>query len=441
MKEIAVGMISLGCSKNRVDSELMLGELARAGYCFTADPAQADVIIVNTCGFIEKAKEESIHTILEMAQYKKSGRLKGLIVAGCLSQRYRQELPIELPEVDGFLGVTAYEKVVEAVEQVLRKSRYEQFDAPTAQGCYQNRVLTTPSHYAYVKIAEGCNNRCSYCAIPYIRGKLQSRAMEDIRAEVEALLARGVKEVILVAQDTTKYGQDLYGKPMLAELLDDLAQLRGLEWLRILYCYPENITEELLDTMLRHKCIVKYLDIPIQHIDDDVLKRMNRRASRDSIYRVVRMIREKSSDFVIRTTLIAGFPGETEREFETLKQGVLELEFDRLGVFAYSREEGTPAAGFDGQIEEEIKEVRVAELMSIQQRISMEANKRRLGTICRVLIEERLEDGSYAGRSPGEAPEIDGVVLVESEQPLKSGEFYDVKLTGADSYDLYGEIV
>ena len=439
MKEIQIGVISLGCSKNRVDTELMLGALQHRNVSFVADPAQADVIIINTCGFIESAKQESIDTILEMAQYKKTGYLKALIVAGCLSERYREELMQELPEVDAFLGVNAYDAIAEAVDHALAGEAFSEFSAPKAEGNYLDRVLTTPSYYAYVKIAEGCNNRCSYCAIPYIRGNLQSRTMEDIEAEVRMLLKAGVREIILVAQDTTRYGMDLYGKPMLCELLERLAVLPGIVWLRVLYCYPENITDELLDVMQKHETIVKYLDIPIQHLDDTVLKRMHRRNRQDATYSLVRKIRQKNPNFIIRTTLIAGFPGETEEQFAVLRQGVEDLAFDRMGVFAYSQEEGTPAAEFPDQVPEEEKEARRDTLMEIQQAISLAANERRVGKIYRVLVEGAgEEDGTYWGRSYAEAPDIDGQILIHSQRPLAEGEFVPVKIESADAYDLYG---
>lgn len=439
MKEIQIGVISLGCSKNRVDTELMLGALQHRNVSFVADPAQADVIIINTCGFIESAKQESIDTILEMAQYKKTGYLKALIVAGCLSERYREELMQELPEVDAFLGVNAYDAIAEAVDHALAGEAFSEFSAPKAEGNYLDRVLTTPSYYAYVKIAEGCNNRCSYCAIPYIRGNLQSRTMEDIEAEVRMLLKAGVREIILVAQDTTRYGMDLYGKPMLCELLERLAVLPGIVWLRVLYCYPENITDELLDVMQKHETIVKYLDIPIQHLDDTVLKRMHRRNRQDATYSLVRKIRQKNPNFIIRTTLIAGFPGETEEQFAVLRQGVEDLAFDRMGVFAYSQEEGTPAAEFPDQVPEEEKEARRDTLMEIQQAISLAANERRVGKIYRVLVEGAgEEDGTYWGRSYAEVPDIDGQILIHSQRPLAEGEFVPVKIESADAYDLYG---
>ena len=345
----------------------------------------------------------------------------------------------ELPEVDAFLGVNAYDAIAEAVDHALAGEAFSEFSAPKAEGNYLDRVLTTPSYYAYVKIAEGCNNRCSYCAIPYIRGNLQSRTMEDIEAEVRMLLKAGVREIILVAQDTTRYGMDLYGKPMLCELLERLAVLPGIVWLRVLYCYPENITDELLDVMQKHETIVKYLDIPIQHLDDTVLKRMHRRNRQDATYALVRKIRQKNPNFIIRTTLIAGFPGETEEQFAVLRQGVEDLAFDRMGVFAYSQEEGTPAAEFPDQVPEEEKEARRDTLMEIQQAISLAANERRVGKIYRVLIEGAGEqEGTYWGRSYAEAPDIDGQILIHSQRPRAEGEFVPVKIESADAYDLYG---
>lgn len=440
MSKLKIGMVSLGCSKNRVDSELMLGALQNE-YVFTGNPAEADAIIVNTCGFIESAKQESIDAILEMAEYKKTGSLKALIVCGCLAGRYQQELSSQLPEVDAFLGVTAYDKIAEAVQKALHSQHFEVYDAPKAEGDYQNRVLTTPSHYAYVKIAEGCNNRCAYCAIPAIRGNLQSRSIEDIKAEVQMLLEKGVREIILVAQDTSKYGADLAGRSMLCELLEALAPLPGLKWLRLLYCYPDGITDELLDTMVKYKNIVHYLDIPIQHLSDSVLGRMNRKNTHASTYAAVEKIRRKDPGFILRTTLIAGFPGETEEEFAELKKGVEELAFDRLGVFAYSQEEGTVAAEMPEQVEESVKEARVEQLMLLQQEISLRANEARVGQCLEVLIEQYLpEEQIYLGRSYGEAPEIDGSIVVRSEEPLECGAFYMVTIQQADEYELFGGV-
>lgn len=440
MSKLKIGMVSLGCSKNRVDSELMLGALQNE-YVFTGNPEEADAIIVNTCGFIESAKQESIDTILEMAEYKKTGSLKALIVCGCLAGRYQRELSEQLPEVDAFLGVTAYDKIAEAVQKALSSQHFEAYDAPKAWGDYQNRVLTTPSYYAYVKIAEGCNNRCAYCAIPAIRGNLQSRSIADITAEVRMLLEKGVREIILVAQDTSKYGVDFAGRSMICELLEALAPLPGLKWLRLLYCYPDGITDELLTTMIKYQNIVRYLDIPIQHLSDSVLARMNRKNTNASTYAAVRKIREKDPNFILRTTLIAGFPGETEEEFAELRRGVEELAFDRLGVFAYSREEGTAAAEMPGQVEQSLKEERAAQLMLLQQKISLRANEARVGQSLEVLIERYLpEEEVYLGRSYGEAPEIDGSIVVRSEEALKCGTFYMVTIQQADEYELFGGI-
>lgn len=441
MREIKIGMVSLGCSKNRVDSELMLGALQKEKYAFTDDPARADVIIVNTCGFIESAKQESIDTILEMAEYKKSGRLKALIVCGCLAGRYQEELSSQLPEVDAFLGVTAYDKIAQAVEKVLEHQHFEEYDQAKAEGDYLGRVLTTPSHYAYLKIAEGCNNRCSYCAIPYIRGNLQSRPIAEIKQEAEMLLQKGVREIILVAQDTSKYGMDFAGKSMICDLIDALAPLPGLKWLRLLYCYPDGITDELLDTMLKYENVVRYLDIPIQHLADSTLKRMNRKNTHASTYQAIQKIRQKDPAFILRTTLIAGFPGETQEEFEVLCQGVADLQFDRLGVFAYSQEEGTPAAEMPDQVEEAVKQERVEQLMLLQQGISLRANQKRIGQRLEVVIEEYLpEEDLYLGRSYAESPEIDGGIVVHAEQPLECGKFYFVQIEDANEYELIGGI-
>ena len=441
MREIKIGMVSLGCSKNRVDSELMLGALQKEKYAFTDDPARADIIIVNTCGFIESAKQESIDTILEMAEYKKSGNLKALVVCGCLAGRYQEELSQQLPEVDAFLGVTAYDKIAEAVEKVLEHQHFEEYDEAKAEGDYLSRVLTTPSHYAYLKIAEGCNNRCSYCAIPYIRGNLQSRPIQEIRQEAEMLLQKGVQEIILVAQDTSKYGMDFAGKSMTCELIDALAPLPGLKWLRLLYCYPDGITDELLDTMLKYENVVRYLDIPIQHLADSTLKRMNRKNTHASTYQAIQKIRQKDPKFILRTTLITGFPGETQEEFEVLRQGVADLKFDRLGVFAYSQEEGTPAAEMPDQIEEAVKQQRAEQIMLLQQEISLLANQKRIGEKLEVVIEEYLpEEDLYLGRSYAESPEIDGGIVVHAEQPLECGKFYLVAIEDANEYELIGGI-
>ncbi len=439
MNGVKIGVISLGCSKNRVDTELMLGELQKAGYSFTEEPAEAEVILINTCGFIESAKQESIDTILEMAEYKKAGSLKALVVTGCLSGRYRDELAEQMPEVDAFLGVTAQKDIVQAVGDALRGKRTSLFKEADVSAEYAARILTTPRSYAYIKIAEGCNNRCAYCAIPYIRGNLQSRPMEEICEEARFLLQKDVSELILVAQDTGKYGADLYRKPCLPELMDRLAVLPGLRRLRLLYCYPDGITEELLETFCRRDAIAKYLDMPIQHVDNAVLKHMNRKDTKETIYATVKKIRAKSEDFILRTTLIVGFPGENEAQFAALERGVEELAFDRLGCFPYSREEGTPAYNMPDQIPEEVKIKRAERIMRLQRKISRKANERRIGRVYRVLIEGFLpEKNMYVGRSYGEAPDVDGAILVTSDKPLEIGCFQDVVIKNAGDYELYG---
>ena len=436
---IKIGMISLGCPKNRVDSELMLGALRETAQ-FTAVPEEADVVIVNTCGFIESAKQESIDTILEMAQLKKNGSLKGLIVTGCLSERYREELACELPEVDAFLGVHAYAQIANAVEDAMRGNRLCDFSCPAGEADFRRRCLTTPYYTVYIRISEGCNNRCAYCAIPYIRGNLKSRTMEDIEREVRYFAGRGASEFILVAQDTTAYGCDIYQKPMIVELLDRLTQINGVRWLRLLYAYPEGVTDALLDCMARHDNIVKYIDMPIQHFNDDVLKRMHRKNTKASTYDMVKKIRGAHPDFAIRTTLITGFPGETQAEFEDLKRAVVALKFDKLGVFAYSQEEGTPAADMPGQLDEQTKQRRAEEIMRMQAPISQKANENRIGKIYLALVEEPLSTG-YAGRTYLDAPDIDGRIYIKTQEHLTIGEYYEIRVVDADEYDLIGELV
>lgn len=432
---VKIGAVSLGCSKNRVDTELMLGALKGKAE-FVADPETADIIIINTCGFIESAKQESIDTILEMAQYGKK-----LIVTGCLAERYKEELAEALPEVDIFLGVRAYGEIEKAVERVLQGDRYLKFSSFACAADFADRLLTTPAYSAYVRIADGCDNRCSYCAIPLIRGPLASRKIEDIESEVRALVKGGAKEISLIAQDTTKYGLDIYGKEMLSELIDRLAPIEGVEWLRVLYCYPESITEKLIDTMLKYDNVAKYLDIPFQHFDDDILKRMNRRNTRKEAYAAVKMIREKSEDFILRTTVITGFPGETQTQFETLKKAVAELKFDRLGAFAYSEEEGTPAAKMKDQVEKDVREQRRDEIMLLQRGISKESGEKRIGRKYRWLAEGfDKKSGMYFGRTYAEAPETDGMVFVKAGE-LNVGEFYSITITNALEYDLFGEIL
>ena len=440
MMKIKIGMISLGCSKNRVDSELMLGKLKGIAE-FTSQPSEADVVIVNTCGFIESAKQESIDTILEMAEYKKQG-LKGLIVTGCLSQRYQEELIEELPEVDAWLGVSAYEDIADAVLNAVSQKKFVSFTPKDIRPDYKNRMLTTPPYTAYVKISEGCDNRCTYCAIPYIRGNMRSRTMEGIKEEVDYLTGSlGVSEIILVAQDTTKYGLDLYGEQRLCELIELLAPNENIRWLRLLYAYPESVDEKLIHTMMKYDNVVKYLDIPVQHFNDSVLKRMNRKNTYETTKHAVKLMRDASEDFIIRTTLIAGFPGETEEEFQDLLKGIKELKFDRLGVFAYSQEDGTPAAKMKGQLDEQEKQRRAQIAMEIQAKISEENAKKRIGRKCTALIEYPVDEGVYAARTYAEAPEIDGLFYVKSPKELIIGDFVEAKITGVMDYDMIGEIL
>ena len=438
--KIKIGMVSLGCSKNRVDSELMLGKLKGIAE-FTSQPSEADVVIVNTCGFIESAKQESIDTILEMAEYKKQG-LKGLIVTGCLSQRYQEELIKELPEVDAWLGVSAYEDIADAVLNAVSQKNFVSFAPKDGRPDYKNRMLTTPPYTAYVKISEGCDNRCTYCAIPYIRGNMRSRTMEDIKDEVDYLTGSlGVSEIILVAQDTTKYGLDLYGEQKLCELIELLAPNENIRWLRLLYAYPESVDEKLIPTMMKYDNVVKYLDSPVQHFNDSVLKRMNRKNTYETTKHAVKLMRDASEDFIIRTTLIAGFPGETEEEFQDLLKGIKELKFDRLGVFAYSQEDGTPAAKMKGQLDEQEKQRRAQIAMELQAKISEENAKKRIGRKCTALIEYPVDEGVYAARTYAEAPEIDGLFYVKSPKELIIGDFVEAKITGVMDYDMIGEIL
>ena len=440
MMKIKIGMVSLGCSKNRVDSELMLGKLKGIAE-FTSQPSEADVVIVNTCGFIESAKQESIDTILEMAEYKKQG-LKGLIVTGCLSQRYQEELIKELPEVDAWLGVSSYEHIADSFLNDVSQKNFVSFAPKNGRPDYKNRMLTTPPYTAYVKISEGCDNRCTYCAIPYIRGNMRSRTMEDIKDEVDYLTGSlGVSEIILVAQDTTKYGLDLYGEQKLCELIELLAPNENIRWLRLLYAYPESVDEKLIHTMMKYDNVVKYLDIPVQHFNDSVLKRMNRKNTYETTKHAVKLMRDASEDFIIRTTLIAGFPGETEEEFQDLLKGIKELKFDRLGVFAYSQEDGTPAAKMKGQLDEQEKQRRAQIAMELQAKISEENAKKRIGRKCTALIEYPVDEGVYAARTYAEAPEIDGLFYVKSPKELIIGDFVEAKITGVMDYDMIGEIL
>lgn len=433
-----VGLISLGCAKNRVDSEVLLGMLCERGYKIVSDPKDAEIIFVNTCGFIEPAKEESIESILEMAEYKKRGTLKKLFVTGCLVQRYAKELSEEMPEVDGFLGVAEYARVFEMLGQSERGMR-PCFMGEGERFLNQKRVLTTPSYSAYVKISDGCDNRCSYCAIPLIRGRYRSRPFDDIVEECRILSAQGVSEICLIAQDTSRYGTDFPGKsPGLADLLEAVCALEGIHWVRVLYLYPDTTDDHLLETMMRLDKVAKYLDLPLQHINDDLLKKMNRRGSKTWIES--RIEKCKQMGFTLRTTMIVGFPGETDAQFAELVDFVKWARFDRLGAFTYSPEEGTGAAEMPDQVPEEVKTKRLDQLMMLQQSISLEKNERRVGKTYEVLVEGKSGE-KYVGRSICEAPESDGSIFFTAKNSLAPGAYVMVKLTGADAYDLFGEAI
>ena len=434
--------MSLGCDKNLVDSEEMLGLLNSRGYTFTDDETEADVIIINTCCFINDAKEESVQTILEMAEYKKTGKCKALIVTGCMAQRYKQEILDEVSEVDQVLGTTAYEKIVEAVDEALAGSRgVEEKPLSYLPQTDAKRMVTTGGHYAYLKIAEGCNKCCTYCIIPKLRGRYRSVPMERLIDQAKELAAQGVKELILVAQETTVYGVDLYGKKSLHLLLEQLCRISGLRWIRILYCYPEEIYEDLIQTMKREEKICHYLDLPIQHASDAVLRRMGRRTTRADLEQIVTHLREEIPDIVLRTTLIAGFPGETEEQHQEVMEFIDEMEFDRLGVFTYSQEEDTPAASMPDQIDEETKLNWQEELMELQQEIAFDRAEERTGSVVTAMIEGKVADeDAYVARTYGDAPNVDGLLFVQTTEELNSGDFVRVRITGAVEYDLIGEL-
>ena len=440
-RKLLVGMISLGCNKNRVDSETALGLLRDRGYGFTEDPARADILMVNTCGFIEAAKEESINTILEMAQYKETGRCRVLAVTGCLAQRYEQELLAGIPEIDVLLGVNQYRSLPDAIEKALKGQERQNCCQDDFSFFEQERMLTTPAYTAYTRIGDGCSNRCTFCAIPMIRGPYRSRDRGAILQEIRTLAERGVKEHILVAQDTTRYGMDRGGPSQLPELMTAAADVPGVAWLRVLYCYPDETREALLDAMASRDNICKYLDLPVQHIDDGILKRMHRRGDSRDIRRALRLARERG--FVLRTTLIVGFPGETEDQFKALMDFVREAEFDRMGAFAYSPEEGTPAARLPDQVPEPVKQERLHRIMTLQREISLKRNRARIGTELTALITDRNAKGELLARSQYEAPETDGEIYLRPNPARmpEVGEFTRIRITDAGPYDLMGEIV
>lgn len=432
-------LISLGCDKNLVDSEVMLGLLNKAGHQITNDETEADVVVVNTCAFIKDAKEESINTIIEMGELKKTGKLKKLIVAGCLSQRYKDEIMAELPEIDVIIGATNFDKIVEAIGAD-EKSIVDDIDYTPAP--VRERIVTTTASMAYLKIAEGCNKLCTYCIIPHIRGRYRSVPMDSLLDSARRLAADGIKELVLVAQETTLYGVDLYGEKRLPELLKKLSDIDGIEWIRLLYCYPEEITDDLIKTMATEPKICHYIDIPIQHSENTILKRMGRRTSREDIVELVGRLRSAMPDIAIRTTLISGFPGETQELHDGLVDFVDQCEFDRLGVFTYSPEEGTPAASYPDQVDEAVAEKWRNEIMELQQDISYEKNQEFVGTVMKVLIEGYLSDDDvYVGRTYRDAPGVDGIVFVSAPYELMSGTYVDVKITEGNEYDLTGVIV
>ena len=434
--------VSLGCDKNLVDTEMMLGLLNKDGYTFTDDEHEADVVVVNTCCFIGDAKEESVNTILEMAELKKEGRCKALIVTGCMAQRYKQEILDEIPEVDGILGTSTYDEISNVLKKVLGGSRESCFhDLNALPNVEVPRVVTTGGYYAFLKIAEGCDKRCTYCIIPDLRGSYRSVPMERLIEEAKQLASQGVKELILVAQETTLYGIDLYKKKSLPKLLHELCKIPGIQWTRIQYCYPEEITQELIETIREEEKVCNYLDIPIQHASDRILKRMGRRTNQKQLREMIASLRSQIPDIALRTTLISGFPGETEEDQEEVMRFVDEMEFERLGVFAYSQEEDTPAAEFPDQVPQELKEERRDEIMELQQEISYEKSQSMIGKVLEVMIEGKVADeNAYVGRTYMDAPGVDGLIFINTDLDLMSGDFVRAKVTGALEYDLIGEI-
>ncbi len=435
--------ISLGCDKNLVDTEVMLGMLASRGYEMTNDEQEADIIVINTCCFIHDAKEESIQNILEMAEYKKNGSAKALIVTGCMAERYRQEILDEIPEVDEVLGTTAYDRILDAVDAALAgQHEVMTADLDALPLPETKRLVTTGGHFAYLKIAEGCDKHCTYCIIPKIRGNFRSVPMERLLKEAQDLAEQGVKELILVAQETTLYGKDLYGEKSLPKLLRELCKISGIRWIRILYCYPEEITDELIQVMKEEPKICHYLDLPIQHANDTILKRMGRRTSKQELIGIVQKLRKEIPDICLRTTLITGFPGETQEQHEEVMEFIDTLEFDRLGAFTYSPEEDTPAATFEDQIDEEVKEDRQADIMELQQEIAFDKAEDMIGREVLVMIEGKVADeNAYVGRTYRDAPNVDGLIFINTDVELISGDFAKVKVTGALDYDLIGELM
>lgn len=437
-KGYKVGMISLGCPKNQVDGEALLAKLAAAGYQIVNEIENSDVMIVNTCGFIEDAKREAIDTILEVAQYKEAGAISALVVTGCLAERYQDEILKEMPEVDAVIGIGANADIVKVCDKALCGIKTSNYPNKCYLPIDDERVLSTPSHWAYLKIAEGCDNRCSYCAIPGIRGKFRSRKIESVVDEAKSLVNRGVKEIILVAQDTTKYGQDLYGEYSLDKLLKELVKIDGLEWIRLFYCYPQRITDSLIEVIANEEKVCNYIDIPLQHSDTTVLKNMNRVGDGNDYRVLLDKMRKAIPDLALRTTFMVGFPGETDEQFENLCNFVKDMKFDKMGCFTFSPEEDTPAFDMDNQIDEDVKKRRQEVLMNAQYSITEASNKSRVGNVYKVIIDS-FADGKYTGRSYMDSPEIDSGIIFTSNKKLNIGDFVNVKITDFDGYDLIGE--
>lgn len=433
-----VGMISLGCPKNQVDGEALLAKLAASGYQIVNEIENSDVMIVNTCGFIEDAKREAIDTILEVAQYKEAGAISAIVVTGCLAERYQDEILKEMPEVDAVIGIGANADIVKVCDKALCGIQTSNYPNKCYLPMDDERVLSTPSHWAYLKIAEGCDNRCSYCAIPGIRGKFRSRKIESVVNEAKALAERGVKEIILIAQDTTKYGQDLYGEYSLDKLLKELVKIDGIEWIRLFYCYPQRITDSLIDVIANEEKICNYIDIPLQHSDKTVLKNMNRVGDGNDYKNLLDKMRKAIPDLALRTTFMVGFPGETDEQFENLCDFVKEIKFDKMGCFTFSPEEDTPAYDMDNQIDEDVKKRRQEVLMNTQYSITEASNKNRVGNVYKVIVDS-FDNGKYIGRSYMDSPEIDSGIIFTSKEKIKVGDFVDVKITDFDGYDLIGE--
>ena len=439
MSQYKVGFVSLGCPKNLVDTEVMLRKLSDEGYIITPDETEADVVVINTCAFIESAKKEAIDNILDIAWLKENKSLKGIVVCGCLAERYGEEIMKEMPEVDAVVGVGSMSDISAAVEKALKGEKYFSAKDKNLSPLGGDRIVTTPDYAAYIKIAEGCDNRCTYCAIPYIRGRFRSRPMEDIIKEAKELEAIGVKELCVVAQDTTRYGLDIYGSYSLARLLREITAATQIPWIRVLYCYPDKITDELIEEFKNNERIVKYIDLPIQHVSENILLRMNRRGGRDAVLSAIKRLREGVPGITIRTTAIVGFPGETEEDFEELCSFIKEAKFDRFGAFAYSREEGTPAYDFPDQVDEQTKEDRYSVIMQTQADISEALNELKKGALVTVLTEGYDPVSSaYYGRSAADAPDIDGKVYFNSRRKIKEGTFVNVRITDVLDYDLFG---